>query len=236
MRLSSALLAGLLLGASNAALAQGPEQLDQLEPGGGEWQTEYFATQSGGANGAHALEVLHGVGDRLAVGFEIEAENEAGAFRLETVGVKALVRLSGKDAPLGIGLQLAAAVDSRAALVEIEARVILQARSEAWWVQANAMLRRQGRRDEARTGLAYAASLQHAVGHIVWLGIEASGQLAPLAGDARRENRQGQFAGPSLTFELEPLTGHELEIGIAYLHRFRGGSASAGRFFAQLTF
>lgn len=238
MRLVAAILAGLLLGAPTAILAQGPEQLDQLEPGAGEWQAEYFATHGSGDAGEHALEILYGVGGPRAVGAEVEAEYEGGRLRLETIGVKALYRFTGDDAPVGVGLQLGLGVDGQAALSEIEARLIVEARGESWWAQTNVVLRREGRGDEAEASLAYAASLQHALGEMAWLGIEASGRSAPIwraSGEAQAA--RGHLGGPSLTFDLEPAPGREIEIGLAYFRRIAGdGPRDSGRLFLQLSF
>lgn len=241
MRLAAAILTGLLLGAPAAVLAQGAEQLDQLEPGPGEWQAEYFATHGSGDAGGHALEILYGLAGPLAVGVEVEAEYEGGGLRLETIGVKALYRFTADDAPVGIGVQLGVGVDGHAALAEIEARLIVEARGESWWAQANVMLRREGRGEEAEAGLAYAASLQHALGDIAWLGIEASGRSAPIwrhaAAGAGTEAAPGHRAGPSLTFDLEPAPGREIELGLAYFRRIAGeGPRDSGRLFVQLSF
>jgi hypothetical protein len=238
MRLVAAILAWLLLGAPVHALAQGPEQLDQLEPGPREWQAEYFVAHGSGDAGEHALEILYGVGGPLAVGVEIEAENEGGGLRLETIGVKALYRFTAADAPVGIGLQLGLGVDGHAALSEIEARLIVETRDESWWAQANVMLRREGRGDEAEAGLAYAASLQHALGGIAWLGIEASGRSAPIwRASMGAEAGEGHRAGPSLTFDFEPAPGREIELGLAYFRRIGGeGPRDIGRAFVQLSF
>ena len=50
----------ILLAALPAAVfAGGPEQLDQLEPGKGEWQAEYFGTFGKGERD-HAVEAMFG--------------------------------------------------------------------------------------------------------------------------------------------------------------------------------
>ena len=61
------------------------------------------------------------------------------------------------------------------------------------------MLRRwRGAAKRPRPGLAYAASLQRALGGIAWLGIEASGRSAPhLAGfDGSESGGEGHRGGP----------------------------------------
>lgn len=237
MRVWLFLAVAILCAAPAAAAAQGPEQLDQLEPGKGEWQAEYFATIGRRGRGEHAIEAMWGISDRLAVGFELEAEYEDGAFAFETLGPKLLYRVTRDGAPVAIGVQLQLGFDADARLAETEARLIVEAQGNVWWAQGNLMLRRS--RDDRRveTRLAYAWSLQHAVADVAWLGLEASGQSAPLWGDAGSAEEHGHFAGPSLTFEWEPSSGHELEIGFAYLHRIAGeGAGSTGRMFAQLSF
>jgi hypothetical protein len=230
------LAAACLLSASPAA-AQGPEQLDQLEPGAGEWQAEYFATLGPDGEGEHAIEGMFGVTGRLAVGFEIEAERGTDSLAFEAIGVKALYRFTDAQAPVAVGLQVQLGFDDRARLVEGEARLIAEAKPGAWWVQANAMLRRSGGEAPAATRLAYALSLQRAVTSFAWLGVEASGQSGSLAADPGAAADHGQFAGPSLTLEWEPSDTVEVEIGLAYLHRVAGeGPAGAARFFVQLSF
>jgi hypothetical protein len=227
----------LLCAAPAAALAQGPEQLDQLEPGAGEGQAEYFATIGPDGEGEDALEGMFGINARFAVGVEIEAEREGGALAFETIGVKALYRLTDDEAPVAVGLQAQLSFDDRARLVEGEARLIAEAKPGAWWLQANAMLRRSGGDEPAATRLAYALSLQRAVTSFAWLGVEASGQSAPLSADTGASAGPGQFAGPSLTLEWEPSEAFEVEIGLAYFRRIAGeGPAGAGRLFVQLSF
>jgi hypothetical protein len=224
-------LAGLALAAPSLAAAAGPEQLDQLEPFGGDWQVEYFGIS--GEFGGHALEAMVGLGDRLAVGVEIEVGSAPGGARLDGVGLKALYRVTAADAPVGIGLQLQLGFDARAAPEEAEARLIVETQSGGWWAQGNFMLRHS---DEA-PALAYAASFQHAVTDFAWLGVEASGQSAAPWRAGPSGEAAGHFAGPSLTLEWEPAGGPEMEIGLAYLRRIGGdGPAGSGRLFAQFTF
>lgn len=237
MRLLPAMLAGLALAAPLAAHAQGPEQLDQIEPGAGEWQAEYFAALGRGGDGSHAFEAMLGVGERFAIGVEVEARYAHGAIAFETIGPKLLYRFTGEDAPVGVGLQLQVGFDRDAAPVEAEARLIVAAQSEAWWAQGNVMLRRSSDAGAAAGSLAYAASLQHRLGRSAWLGLEASGQSAPLWRDPGATDEHGRFAGPSLTFDWEPARGPGIELGLAWLRRIGGdGPADSARFFVQLTF
>lgn len=236
MRAWLVLTAGLLCAVPAAATARGPEQLDQLEPGVGEWQAEYFATIGRDAEGGHAIEGMFGVSDRLALGVEVETGYEDGRLTFETLGPKLLYRFTDDDAPLAMGVQVQLGFDAHARLAEAEARLIVAARTDAWWAQGNLMLRRSRDGQAAPTNLAYSWSLQHAVTRFAWFGIEASGQLTPLGG-GRPADDYGHFAGPSLTFDLAPAAGHELEIGISWLHRIGGaGPRGTARIFAQLTF
>jgi hypothetical protein len=238
MRLPLAALAGLAIAIMPAAAyAEGPEQLDQLEPGAGEWQTEYFGLFGKGGEREHALEAMYGVSDRLAVGLEAEGEVSDGDFAFETLGVKALYRFTDPEAPIGVGLQVQLGFDDEAKLAEAEARLIAEAHKDDWWAQANAMLRRTTEDGASSTGLAYGWSLQHTVADVAWFGLEGSGQSAPLSQDAGASAEHGHFAGPSLTFDLQPSEGTEIEIGFAYLRRLGGdGPSHTGRLFIQLSF
>jgi hypothetical protein len=230
------LLLGVLL-ASPAAAADGPEQLDQLEPGAGEWQAEYFAGIGRDGDGGHAIEAMLGLSDRVALGFEIETELADGRLAFETFGPKLLYRLTDREAPVAMGLQLQLGFDEHARLAEAEARVIVEAESDSWWAQGNFMARRRSDGRDAASSLAYAGSLQHAVGEFAWFGIEASGQSAPLSGEAAAADERGHFAGPSLTLEWKHAADRELEVGIAYLHRLGGeGAGGSARLFVQFTF
>jgi hypothetical protein len=237
MRAWPVLAACLLCAVPAAAAAQGPEQLDQLEPGRAEWQAEYFATVGPDGEGQHATEGMFGLSDRLAVGVEVEAEYQDGRLTFETLGPKLVYRFTDGGAPIAMGMQVQLGFDPDARLAEAEARLIMAAENDNWWAQGNLMLRRLDGGQGAATNLAYAWSLQHAVTTFAWFGIEASGQSAPLWGGVPATDEHGHFAGPSLTFEWEPSAGHELEIGFAYLHRIGGeGARGTGRVFAQLTF
>lgn len=179
---------------------------------------------------------MFGVGGRLALGVEIEAEYEDGDLALGTVGAKALYRFTSDEAPVAVGLLLQVGVDSELALAEAEARLIVTLRSQAWWAQGNVMVRRSADAGAATVDLAYAASLQHSLGGFAWLGIEASGQPASVWRDPGARGEDGHFAGPSLTLAWDP-SGREIEIGLAYLRRLDGeGPTDSGRLFVQLGF
>ena len=231
------ILAGLALAFPAIVLAQGPEQIDQIEPGRGEWQAEYFGTFGPGGEREHALEAMFGLTGRLAIGVELEAEYRAGDLAFDTVGLKALYRLTGDDAPVALGVQVQLGFDDRAVLAEAEARLIAEVESDRWWAQANLMLRRSSEDGETATGPAYAWSLQHSLTENAWLGFEGSGQIAPLWQGAGASADEGHFAGPSLTFEWQPTAEREIEIGLAYFRGIGGaGPRDSGRFFIQATF
>jgi hypothetical protein len=239
MRGIATLIAGLCLSfAGTAAIAAGPEQIDQLEPDKGDWQLEYFGTFSGADENDHALEAMVGLSDKLALGIEVEGEYSNGDLRFDTVAAKALYRLTPKDAEIGAGLQLEAAFDDRASLAEVEARLIVSSQSESWWSQGNTMLRRST--DDGRTDIsgAYAWSVQRSLSKSAWLGLEGSGQVGRRSCDDEGcESDSGHFAGPSFTLELEHGRGAETEFGLAALRSLaRGESDYVVRLFVQTTF
>jgi hypothetical protein len=231
------LLATILLAAP--AAAAGPEQLEQVEPEGGAWQSEYYGEfgSTGRFGRSHALEALYGVSDRLALGVEIEGEAEAGDFTVEEVGALALLRLTDPEtAPLGVGTLLSASFDRDGNLSEAEARLIVERQDERSWLQLNVMLRHVDEEDGSSELLAYGWNASGKVADIFWLGVEGSGQPARLGGlEAGFEN--GHFVGPAALFEFEPSANSELELGIAWFGRFAGeGPKSTVRFFAQFGF
>lgn len=237
MRLPATILAGLVLAAPVSALAQGPEQIDQLEPGEGEWQAEYFGTFGPGGGREHALEAMFGLTGRLAVGGEVEAEYSDGELVFDTLGLKALYRFTRDDAPVALGLQGQFGFDDRAALAQAEARLIAEVGSNQWWAQGNVMVRRSSDKGASATRLAYAWSAQRALGDHAWLGIEGSGQSAPLWGGGGASADHGQFAGPSLTFEWPVSGDREIELGLAWFRRVGGaGPRDSARLFVQISF
>jgi opacity protein-like surface antigen len=225
-RACAALLSAAI--ASVAASAQVPEQLDQLELDSGEWQAEYFGTFRRGDGQDHALELIAGVSDRLAIGFELEGQAEGRAIRIENIGPKIQYRFTSRDAPVGVGLQIQAGFSSGALLTEVEARLIVEGRSAHWWGQADAILRRSAEKRDVAVASAYAWSLQYGLGRSVWLGMEGSGKLAG-PGDA------AHFIGPSVTFEINPASRYEIEVGLASLVTMQGtGSPAMLRIYVQL--
>jgi hypothetical protein len=225
-----------LLACTAPALAQdGPEQLDQIEPGAGEWQAEYYGA-FGGA-GEQSLELLVGVSDRLVLGAEAEFEGPRDGLSFDTIALVALYRaVDPEDHPVGVGIKVEASVGRDGRLARLETRAIVERRGPSWWLQGDLILRHV-REDGARgTGVAYAASVQHALGGKAWLGIEASGQAARIGGAAELAPQGNHYAGPSLTVE-RPIGDGEVELGLAWLHRLRGnGPGSGPRIFAQFSF
>jgi len=217
------------------AHAEGPEQLEQLEPGRGAWQAELFGTY--GRQQTQVAGALYGVSDRLALGVEAEAARADGPLRLDTLGLAALLRLRDPEArPIGVGVALQAAFGRGARLAEVEGRVIVEHRSGRWWLQGDVIARHAREPEASGTGIAYAGSAQHALGHSFWLGLEASGQLARIAGDPALAPAGQHYLGPSLTMERSAGRGG-IEIGLAYLYRIAGrGPGPAPRVFVQLTF
>ncbi|HYI39444.1 MAG TPA: hypothetical protein VE053_03910 [Allosphingosinicella sp.] len=227
-----ALLAGLIATSASAA----PEQLDQLEPGKGTWQAEYHSTFDRGDESERSLEAMFGLGRRVAVGIELEAERSDGRMAVEAVAGKLLYRLTPDGSKVGAGLQLQLAVDGQAVMTEAELRFIVETRKRGWWGQANLMLRRSAESGNAELNGAYAWSVQRSIAGVGWLGIEGSGQR-PLSCGSTGCGESGHSAGPSLTTELELGRTREAEIGFALLHRLSGrGPRTNPRFFVQISF
>lgn len=224
------------LAAASPALAQaGPEQLEQIEPGAGEWQLEYYGIHAG--DGAHSLQAMAGLSDWLAVGGEVEFAERPSGLHLDTVSLAALIRVADPDErPVGFGVELQVSLDPDARLSGIEGRAIVERRSKRWWGQTDLILRHVRDGGDQGTGIAYAASLSHAIGEGNWLGIEASGQAARLGGDATLVPQGQHYAGPSLT--LERMVGKsQIELGAAWLQQWRGDRTGSGpRVFVQLSF
>ncbi len=233
-RLLPAALA-LALATLPAHAQSGPEQLDQIEPGQGSWQAEYFGTF--GDDGEQGIELLYGLSDRIALGVEAEFEGPADGLRFDSIAPILLIRLADPEtAALGFGVKLQGAISRSGELEAVEARGIVEHRGDRWWLQGDAIVRHARDDGASGTGLAYAVSIQRALADDVWFGIEASGQAARLRGHAELAPTGAHYAGPSLTAEL-PLGAAEVELGLAWLQRVAGdGPASGPRIFAQFTF
>ncbi|WP_145960888.1 hypothetical protein [Sphingosinithalassobacter portus] len=231
----SAMGAALAMLAGPAA-AQSVEQLDQLEPGAGEVQVEYFGAWGG--EGEQAFELLAGVTDHLAVGGEAEFEGPRDGLMLEQWGVAALWRFADpQEARVATGLMAELGLDRSGALSDITGRFIAESIGERWWWQANLIVRHAREAGERGTGLAYGASVQRALAEQWWLGVEASGQFARLSGAPELAPRGAHWFGPSLTADIELTESSELEIGAAWMFRVVGdGQPSGPRIFLQATF
>lgn len=100
---------------------QGPESLDQVEPGGGEVQLQWLG-DFGGA-GEQGFELLFGLTDELAVGAEAEFEGPRDGLMFEEASAVVLWRIADPDdAPVGLGLMGEVAIDRGGRLSGIEAR------------------------------------------------------------------------------------------------------------------
>jgi hypothetical protein len=234
-----ALLLAFAVAPMAPAYAEAPEQLDQLEPEGGEWQAEYYG-QFGSTDGnerQHSLEIYYGVSDSLAIGVEVEAEAEDGDFGFGEAGISALYKFNDpEEAPLGLGVLLSARLDDEATLSEAEARFIAEKKSDTWWGQANVMLRHVNEDDEKGELLAYGWNLSHSVTDQFWLGVEGSGQIAKLGGFDLGFDK-AHFIGPAAMLELEVAEDKEVEIGFAWFRRLSDESPrNTARFFVQFDF
>ncbi|MBC9032251.1 hypothetical protein IAG41_07600 [Sphingomonas sp. JC676] len=225
----------MLFVASPSLAQEGPEQLEQIEPGAGEWQAEYYGAFGGG--GEQSVELLVGVSGQLALGAEVEFAGLRDGLRFESIGPVLLYRAIDPNVhPIGIGVGLHASIGRDGSFEGIEMRAIVERRARDWWLQADLILRRANADGSHGTGLAYAASVQRSVGSETWLGFEASGQIARLDGAAALAPARQHYAGPSLTTEL-PIDGYEVELGLAWLQRLHGNGAESGpRIFAQFAF
>lgn len=227
-----------LLGAS-AAAAQGPQELEQLEPGRNKLQLEYqglFRPLDDDAGSAHSVGASYRVSDRLALGLELEGVRSGARLNLETFALSALYRLTAPDDDsLGLGIKLSAGSDFGGKFTESEFRFIAERIGSGWWLQGNLMAQHESEDGYSTTSLTYVANASHTVASNVWLGLEASGDLTRVAGNG--EFAKGQFIGPSACVEVEFGEDRELEIGVVYSARVAGqGPANSLRMFAQLEF
>jgi hypothetical protein len=217
------------------AARAGPESLDQLEPGGGEWQVEWLGTFGG--DGEQSLEVLAGITDRLVIGGEAEFEGPRDGVRLEGLSAIALYRFADPETrPLGFGVMGEVTIGRDGRLAGLDTRAMVELQAPRWWIQGNAILRHARDAGARGTGFAYAASVQtKAAG--TWLGFELSGQASRLAGNDELAPEGRHYGGPSLTFEHDIGEDAEVEIGLAWLARLKGeGPRSGPRVFVQLSF
>jgi hypothetical protein len=238
MRLPIApLLAALCLTATFPAHASTPEELEQLEPGGGEWQVEYYGLVADDDEDGHSVQVLYGISDRLAVGGEIETGWSGGRLELEGFAPTILYTFKGAEgAGIGVGVAVEAELDDRLRFSGAEARLILEKRNEQWWGQADLIIGHEREDGSSGQRLAYGWAVNRNLGGELWAGLEASGQIARF-GEPGLLSPAGHFVGPALTLERGSEEGMEAEIGIAWLRRFAGdGPANSARIFVQLSF
>lgn len=222
----------LALAAATPAMAQHmPEQLEQLEPGAGKWQAEYAFGKGEGPG--HALQLMRGIGDRLALGVEIEFTRERRATAFDSAGLAVLWRgAEAGEGRIGWGVKAQAGLGRDGGIGEAEVRLIGDARPRGWRLQGDAMLRRVREDGASATGLAYALSAQRAVGGLS-LGVEASGKLARTGGAAALFPAGSHYAGPSATLEI----AGRIEVSAALLARVAGGGPrTAPRLTIQIVF
>lgn len=237
MRRLSWLCAAALAALSAPAQSEGPEELEQLEPDGGDWQVEYYGIVGRHGGDSHAFQLLYGINDAVALGVEIEAEKEDGSLSLGEIAPTVLLRFSDPARhPVGAGLALQAGFDRGGHLAELEARLILERRRPRWWTQANAILRHVREDGASAAALAYSGSVSRAIGEDLWLGLEGGGQIGRLGGAPAVIEDGGHFLGPALTVERE-VGRAEVEFGVAWLHRIGGhGPSGSARLFVQISF
>ena len=195
-----------------SALASTPEQLEQLEPDGGEWQFEYSTLLGVGSEDEHSFQMLRGISDHLAIGVEVEAEYSAGTLEFEGVAPTVLYRFSDASDRVGVGIAAQVQFDGDLSMVSAEARLIVEKKTRFWWGQGNLIARRVREERGSESVLAYGWGLSRSIGSDLWIGAEGSGGLVRL---------DGHFVGPSFSAELE-IGSSELEIGVAWLHRVSG--------------
>lgn len=216
------------------ALAQSIEPLEQLEPGRGEWLVDYSSVYDG--DDGHAIEILRGLSDHVALGAELEASEANGRIALEGVQAIGLFRITRVGSPIEIGATVQIGVDRDLRVTGGEARLIAESRRGGFRLQGNLVLRQVIGEDGTGTGTAYGVSLERKVAGGLWLGAEGSGQLFRLSGEPIAVPQGRHYAGPALTFERALGDAREIEIGFAYLCRIAGdGPHAAPLLFLQLT-
>jgi len=229
-------IAAATMAMAPGAAHAGPEIIDQLEPEGGQWEVEWQGFFGG--KGEQGFEALHGLNDHIAIGAEVEFEGPREGFEFEEASAVILYRITDPaNKPVGFGLLGEVAMARGGAFAGFATRAVVERKKTGWWLQGNAILRHK-REDGAKgTGLAYSASAQAEVADEIWLGVEASGQLARLSGDPALAPEGQHYAGPSLTLEQDIGTDGEIEIGLAWLQRLSGDDAKSGpRIFVQFIF
>lgn len=224
-----------LTAASAAAVASGPEQLEQLEPERGEWQLEYSALVGVGSGSAHSVQLMWGLSDHLAVGLEAEIEG-SGALTLEGLAPTVVYRFGTNSQGVNAGIAAQIEVDPQLRVASAEGRIILEKKTRNWWAQGNFIARHVNEEDGSGAALAYGWGLSRAISAGIWIGAEGSGGVTRFAGSASAVPDSGHFLGPAITIEQE-IAGSELEIGVAWQHRIAGeGQRDHARLVVQFGF
>ncbi|HEX8415168.1 MAG TPA: hypothetical protein VF637_14990 [Sphingomicrobium sp.] len=208
--------------------------IKDLGPAKGEWQLDY--TGQFGELGAdqegrrHSGQSFYGLSDMIAIGGETllgyrnrrASRNSRLTFDYDSVA--AIVRFSDpvRNA-LGAGLWLQAGLDEDGEVARLEARGIIEKRTPLWWGQANVAYRRVNEERKKGAYLPYAVQISHAVARDLWLGLEASGQLAKVSGFVREPLHKGQFFGPRIATEFRVSRRVRARLGLTYLRRVGGG-------------
>lgn len=233
----TSLAALLALWSISAVAAADPQELEQLEPGGGELQLEYqglFGPNEASTGRAHSLGINYGVSQRLALGVEVGGERSGTDLSVEEFELSAVLRLNApQEGALGLGVKISGALDAEGRFSEAEARLIAEQIESNWWLQGNFGVQHEREDSDDLTSLFYIANASRAVAPNFWLGIEASGDVARISGTG--DFASGHFIGPSATIEVGD--SPELELGVVYFARIAGaGPANSLRVFAQLEF
>lgn len=216
------------------AIAQSPEELEQIEPDEGETQIEIQTLFPSHGADSYEIGMSHGWGERTIVGMGIELERSNADLAVDGVEFAAIRRLGRSAGTFRSAVAVSAEVGRHGGLSDAELRLIGEGKPGDWWLQGNLMLRHERDEGDRATGLAYAANVSRAVGDLAWLGVELSGAFATLQGDP--EERNTHFAGLAGSIEVELAGGRELELGVVQSRRISGhGPLNAVRLFAQFT-
>ena len=210
------------------ALAANPEQVQDLGPKKGETSLQYVG-QLSDAHGTdesreHSVQFLHGLSDKLALGSELQLSYRTGpevkdGFRVDYGSAVTVLRFSdAEEDPIGAGLWLQAGLDTDGELATVESRFVLAKKTDVWWAQGNAIVRRVDDEQEEGAYLAYSARASRSVGNSLWLGVESSGQVARISGFHKEPFDPAVYIGPSLFYEKE-IGNNEATIGASYLRR-----------------
>lgn len=216
-------------------LAGVAEQFEQLDPEEGEWELEYFGNYGG--DDAHVLEIAHGIGSNMAIGAEIELEEEDGE-REEEYSLSLLYRLNDPHvAAVPMALMGEVALNGEGNLAEVEGRWIAAFAPGPLTANANLIMRHAREEGDKGTGIAYVVDLGYALSDTLRFSIEASGRAIRLGGDADAAPKGEHYLGPVVGIEIEPEEGMELGLTVGWLTRINGnGPASAPRISLEFGF